>query len=393
MTPPWLVVFRKEVLENSRERRALSMALLLGPLIGPVMFAIMLGFTIAKQLHDSEATLRLPVAGAERAPNLVLFLKQQGVEILPAPADPEQAIRDQVFPVILRIPVDFGEQWRSGEPAVVELLSDQSRENTRTPYERTRALIQGYISQTGALRLLARGVAPVVAAPAAIAERDLSTPQSRAGILLAVLPYFLVLAVFVGGMYLAIDVTAGERERQSLESLLLNPVSRDQIVVGKLLAISVYAMLSAAISITAFSLCLRFVPTADLGFVLRLPLRAALLIWLIIVPLAPLSAALQTLTAARAKTFREAQSYLQFMMLVPLVPSLMQMINPGKPAAWMYQVPLFNQSVLIGELSRGESVAMAQLALCWGSTLAAALLLSLAAVAAYRRERVAFGSS
>ena len=389
--PAWWTVFAKEVIENSRDRRTLMTSLLLGPLIGPILFTIMLGFTIAKQIRDSEATLLLPVVGPENAPNLIIFLKQQGVHILPAPDDAEADIRDQKHPVVLRIPADYPKQWRDGEPAVVELLHDSSRQDAQTPYERVKVLIAGYTKEMGALRLLARGVAPVVGSPLALAERDLSTAQSRAGLLLAILPYFLVVAIFIGGMYLAIDVTAGERERQSLEPLLMTPVARDQLVIGKLLAISVYALLSVAISVVAFAVCLRFVPTAELGFDLKLPPANGLMIWFTAAPLALVASALQTLAAARAKTFREAQSYLQLMMFIPLVPSLMQMINPGKPPEWLYRVPIFSQSLLIGGLGRGEWPSMAHLGLSWATTLVLALLLAYGAILAYRQERVAFG--
>ncbi len=387
----WWTVFSKEVVENSRDRRTLFTSLLFGPLIGPLIFTLILGFTIAKQIRDSEATLILPVVGPENAPNLIVFLRQQGVQIVRPPEDPEADIRNQRHPVILRIPVDYPKQWREGEPAVVELLHDSSRQDAQVPYERVKGLIAGYVSEMGSLRLLARGVAPVVGSPLAVAERDLSTAQSRAGLLLAILPYFLVVAIFIGGMYLAIDVTAGERERQSLEPLLMTPVPRDQIVLGKLLAISLFALVSVAISVVAFTICLRFVPTAELGFNLQLPPAIGLLIWFTAAPLALVASALQTLTAARAKTFREAQSYLQIMMFIPLVPSLIQMINPAKPPEWLYRIPIFNQSLLIGQLSRGEIPSLAHLALSWGTTLLLALVLSYGAIVAYRQERVAFG--
>jgi sodium transport system permease protein len=391
MRAGWRVVLRKEVVENLRDRRAVLSALVLGPLIGPVLFAVVLALTLAKQQQEAESTLRLPVIGAERAPNLVDFMRQQGVVIEPPPKDAVAAIRDEDEMVILRIPPAYPKQWQKGEPAVVELLHDASRRNADTPFYRTQMLLQGYSQRMGALRLLARGVAPRLPMPVAIADRDLSTPQSRAAMLMAMLPYFLVLSIFIGGMYLAIDATAGERERQSLEPLLLTPVSRAQIVIGKLGAISVFSLLSGAISIITFAVCLHFVPATDLGFELRLPLRPALLIGLVAIPLAPLAAALQTLIAARAKTFREAQTYLQFMTLVPLVPSLMQIINPAKPASWMYQVPVFSQSIIIGELTRGETLGWMRLAGVWGWTLLLAGVLAAAVIAAYRRERVVFG--
>jgi sodium transport system permease protein len=391
MRRAWLTVLRKEVVENARDRRTILTALAFGPLIGPVLFAIVLAFTLVKEQRDAESTLRLRVIGAENAPNLIGFLKQQGVVVLPPPDDAEAAIHDQSEAVILRIPDKYPDQWVHGEPAVVELLHDASRRNADTPTYRARMLIDAYSRQMGALRLLARGVAPKEPQPVAIADRDLSTPQGRASVLLAMMPYFLVLSIFIGGMYLAIDATAGERERQSLEPLLLNPVGRTEIVIGKLCAVSIYSALSAAVSIAAFAISMRFVPTTDLGFDLRLSLRQALLIGLVIVPLAPLAASLQTLFAARTKTFREAQTHLQFMTLIPLIPSFLQIVNPAKPDAWMYQVPLFSQSTLIGELTRGESISFLQLAVSWGWTLLAVAVLGAIVIAAYRRERVVFG--
>jgi sodium transport system permease protein len=385
----WLTVFSKEVRENARDRRTLASALLYGPLVGPVLFAVLITFILVQQREKFEKPLALPVIGAEHAPNLVRWLGQQGVRVQPAPEDAEAAIREQSEDVVLRIGAQYGAHWRAGKPAPVELLFDASRTHTSPTVERTRGLLQQYTSTVAALRLQLRGIAPQIVTPVAVVERDLSTPQSRTGMIMAMLPYFLILSAFVGGMYLAIDTTSGERERQSLEPLLITPVSRAQIMLGKLLATSAYAAASLLICVFAFVVSLGQIPSEAVGFSLQLPVRTALLIVLTVLPIALLAASTQTVVAAMAKSFREAQTYLQFLILLPAVPSLVLVINPMKPELWMYLTPLFGQSALISELVRGETVSTVYIAACSLSTVLLSALFALLAVRLYHSERLA----
>ncbi len=385
----WWTVFAKEVRENARDRRTLASALLYGPLLGPVLFTVLISFMFMQQRDKFERPLELPVVGAEHAPNLVAYLSQQGVVILPGPTDAPLAVREQVEDVVLRIGPQYPAHWLEGKPAPLDLLYDSSRAHTLPAVERTRALLQQYGSTVATLRLQVRGIAPQVIAPVAVVERDLSTPQSRSGMVMAMLPYFLILSAFVGGMYLAIDTTSGERERQSLEPLLIMPVSRAQIMWGKLLATSAYAAASLLICVLAFVICLGQIPADVAGFSLQLPLANAGLILLTVLPIALLAAATQTVVAAMAKSFREAQTYLQFLILVPAVPSLVLVLHPMKPELWMYLTPLFGQSALISELVRGEAVPMLLIAACSLSTVLVSALFALLAVHLYRSERLA----
>lgn len=385
----WLTVFNKEVVENARDRRTLANALLYGPLFGPILFAAILAFVSAKELEKWEKPLDLPVAGGEHAPNLVRFLEQQGVQLKPAPYDVDVAVRAQDADMVLRIPAEFGAAWSAGRPAPVDLLFDSSRQEAQKSVARADALLQQYSRQTGLLRLQVRGVNPEVIQAVAVVRRDLSTPQSRAGLILAVLPYFLILSSFIGGMYLAIDTTTGERERQSLEPLLTNPVSREQIMLGKLGATTLYALLSSLISIAAFALSIRFVPAGALGFDLSLSWTAAGLIGLIIAPIALLAATVQTIVAAFAKTYREAMTYLQFLILIPMIPSMLIMLNPTKPVLAMYATPLMGQSLLINELVRGDTLSGLHVALAVAGTLSLALVFGFIATRLYHRESLA----
>jgi sodium transport system permease protein len=390
--PSALIVFLKEVRENLRDRRTVINTLLTGPLLAPAIFVLIINATISRELDKAERPLPVPVIGAENAPNLVAALKQQNIEIKDAPADPERAVRDMDADLVLRIPAEFGDSWKKGEPAQVELIFDASRREAQTSVGRLRGALENYSQRTGAMRLLARGLSPSVIRPYVVADRDQSTAQTRSGTLFAMLPYFFILGAFIGGMALAIDTTAGERERQSLEPLLINPVSRPQLLIGKLLATSLFALTSVLLGIIAFSFVGRFLPTEKVGMSLDIGFHFGWTVLLVMLPLVVLIATLQTLAAAFAKSFREAQTYLSLLMFVPAVPTMMLSLFPVKTETWMYAVPLMGQQITITRLMRGDDVAPFELGICFACTAAAALVIYLLTVMVYRGERLAIST-
>ncbi len=385
-------VYRKEVRENLRDRRAIFNSLLLGPILFPVLFIGLAWFSTSKQQERAEETLTVPVIGAEHAPNLVGFLKQQGVVIDAPPADPDAMIRAQEVPVILRIPAAFAVQWRSGKPALVELIADPSRRESEIPLRRVRGLLSAYGSQIGRLRLQLRGVAPVIQTAVMVKDVDLSTPQSRGLLFMIFLPYVLMITAFTGGMHLAIDTTAGEKDRRSLEPLLINPVPRWQIMLGKMGATATYAFASLALTLISFRFTLPMMPTGALGIDLNLSAGAVAGILAAITPVVVLAAALLTTLAAMAKSLREAQSYMGLVLMVPMIPSIMFMANPVKPETWMMTVPMFSQNLLIGEFVRGEATNWLWLGMSVASTLALGVLLAALAATLFNRPRIVFSN-
>jgi sodium transport system permease protein len=387
-----LVVFLKEVRENLRDRRTVINTLITGPLLAPLIFVIVMNTVATRELDKAERPLDLPVIGAEYAPNLIDALKQQRVNIKPGPADAERAVREQDADVVLRIAPKYADDWNKGEPAQVEIIYDESQRDAGTSIGRLRSMLDAYTQRTGALRLLARGLSPTVMRPVVVAERDQSTPQSRSSLLFAMLPYFFILGAFIGGMALAIDTTAGERERQSLEPLLANPVPRGQILAGKLAATTAFAVTTVFLSIVAFSIAGHFMPTERIGVELQIGPRFVVSTLFVMLPLALLLASLQTMVAAFAKSYREAQTYLSLLMLVPIFPTLMLSILPIKAQMWMYAVPLMGQQVAITRLLRGDAVPIEALLLCFACTTAAALLVYLVTARVYRNERLAISA-
>lgn len=388
-----LTVFGKEVKESLRDRKATFNSLLLGPILFPFLIIGLSYFGMSQQEEKAEQVLELPIVGAQYAPNLVRFLQQQQVVIIAEPDDPEGLVQRQEYPAVVRIPEQYPEQWQQGEPAVVELIADPTRRESNIPIQRVRTLLHAYGQQIGTLRLQLRGVSPALARPLVVKDVDLSTPQSRAALIMIFLPYFLMITAFTGGMHIAIDSTAGEKERKSLEPLLINPVPRWQIMSGKILATIAFALGSLGLTLVSFKLAMPFMPTGALGIDLQLSALMVAKILLVVGPVAVLAAALLTMLATMAKGFREAQSYMGLVIIIPMVPSLLYMTNPVKPEAWMMVIPMFSQNLLIAEFLRGELVPNTWLYISSGGTLVIGLILTAFAATLFNRPKVVFSSS
>jgi len=385
-------VYKKEVRENLRDRRSLFNSVLLGPILFPILFIGLAYFAGSKQQERAEEVLEVPVVGAEHAPNLVSFLEQQGVVIQAAPEDPEASVRAQEIQVIIRIPELFTEQWKSGKPAVIEVIADPSRRESDIPMQRIKGLLRAYGAQIGQLRLQLRGVSPTLRTAVMVKDVDLSTPQSRGMLVMIMLPYVLMITAFTGGMHLAIDSTAGEKERKSLEPLLINPVPRWQIMLGKMAATATYAFASLVLTLLAFRFAFPLLPTGALGVDLNLSANAVGGILLAILPVVVLAAAMLTTLAALAKSLREAQSYMGLVFMIPMIPSLIFMVNPMKPETWMMAIPMFSQNLLIGEFVRGETTNTLWLAMSMGSTLLIGFGFAAIAATLFNRPRIVFAS-
>ncbi len=387
------VIFAKEVVDNLRDRRSL-MAALFYPLLGPALMMVLL-FVVGRTLNEqSEEAIALPVIGAEHAPGLIDFLSAQGVEITAAPEDPEAAVKAGDLDVVLEIPENYGQDFTSARPAPVRLIMDGSRTTASVPIRRVHQLIEGYSRQMGALRLLARGVSPALVDALAIEEVDLATPQSQAASLLNLMPYFLIFSTFIGGMYLAIDATAGERERGSLEPLLINPVARWELVVGKLAATLVFTWVSVLETLVAFVILLRFVPFDEtIGLRLDLALGAFVVIFLITLPMTLLAVPLQFIIATYTRSFKEAQNYLSLLPLVPALPGMFLAFIPFKPTIWSVLIPTFGQQLLINQVMRGEVIVPMHVVVSAAVTMLVGAALVAVAVRLYASERVLFGRS
>ena len=383
------VVFAKEVVDNLRDRRTLLSSFSLA-ILGPILFVGLMVFVLDRALGEVDKAVKFTVVGAKHAPQLMAFLEQQNTEITKENADdPRLLVTDGEHKLVLVIAEDYADRYAEGQANTLLLVYDSSEmSSTRRDASSLRRLISGYSRTVGSMRLWLRGIDPTLARPLTTTDIDVASPAARALTILSSLPYFLVLVVFMGGFYLAIDTTAGEREHGSLEPLLTQPISRTQLVLGKICATALFGTISVLIFLTSLYFSVPFVPFERIGMALELGLVQIATIFAICVPLIFFAAALLTVVASFAKSYKEAQTYLTMVVLVPTLPLIVaQLMNVESTRAIML-VPSLSQSNLMSDLIKGESIPALFAVLSMGSTTLCAALLAWLAIRLYNRERI-----
>jgi sodium transport system permease protein len=381
-----VIVFVKEVIDNLRDRRTLLTALILGPIFGPVLFAFAINLSIERSLDSDERPMELPVVGAEHAPNLVRYLAARRIEAVAGPGDAVAAVSSGSSDVILVIPEEFGQQLAESVPARIELVSDLANRAAERDARRVRNALDNYNQELATLRLVARGVNPMVLSPLNVDERDVSTASGRSGMLLGMMSYFFIFACLMGGMYLAIDSTAGERERGSLEPLLSLPVTRDQLIYGKIAAACVFMALSLTLSLISFYFALKILPLQQLGMTPNFGPAVMLAALLLFAPFILLGAALMTLVASFTKSYREAQTWLSVLLVLPTLPILIVSLLTLRPRFEFMFIPSLSQHLLLVDLVKNEPVNAMHVVVSITSTLILGALLTWVCARLYRRE-------
>lgn len=384
-----LVVCRKELVDWSRDRRSI-ITLLVSSLLAPVMIGFMFNSLASRQRQVEDVTV--PVVGAAHAPALVEWLRQQpGITIADGPADAEEAVRSRREDVIVVIPEHFAKQFAASKPAQIRLVADSSSQNARPKVQRVRALFQRYSSEIGSLRLIARGVSPVVAAPVQVEDVEVSSAQQRAAMILGFIPLFVMITAFTGAMQIATDSTAGERERGSIEALLVNPAPRGAIAAGKWIAGTATALLAVLFTGGLLFALFQYIPLQDLGlrFQLGVPQLAGTLA--AVLPLVPLIVALQMYVATFAKSFKEAQSYLSFLMMAQMVPGMMATMNTMTTKAWMYYIPWLGQQSLMTDVLGNKPIHPAVFVVVAITNIALAIVMVRLTSGLLMREKIIFG--
>jgi len=391
MRSPILTVCRKEVVENGRDRRTILSTLLLGPLLVPALWTFMINVMVSQTLTGADEPISVPVIGQANAPNLVAFLRRQGVEPtveIENLEDAAAAVSSGLHEIVLVIEPEYATNFRAGGDARITLVFDQSRTRANASTRRVRGLLNAYAGQLRSMRLQARGISPLVLRPFTVDEYDVSTATGRSVLILGVLSYFLLLATLMGGFYLAIDSTAGERERGSLEPLLTVPATRAELLLGKMAATICYMMLSLALTVVSFSVALNFAPLEELGMTSNFGPIVALKIIIVVTPIAPLGAALMTLVASFTRTYKEAQTYLSLVLLVPTLPLIIATVLNVRSGLDLMWIPSLSQHLLITELIRAEPLNLMHLVVSISCTLSAGALLALIAIRLYGREKL-----
>ena len=384
-----LAVARKELVDTLRDQRTLLVTLLPALIAGPLV--LMLMFTVIASQLTKVQELKLPAVGQEHAPALVAFLERQQVKLTAAPADYEAKIRGGEIDVVLVVDDKFESDVAEGKAGTVRLVYDRSRDRAQAAIREAESLLRAYNRQWGSQRLLLRGVAPTVGNPLNVDAIDLATPQQSGAFLLFFLAYYGLFAAVMGGMAMALDVTAGERERQSLEPLLMTPAKASELTLGKWLAVVAFNAAIVIVTLSGYYLTLRFAPLPAVGIPFLFSARE--LAWFLVV-LLPLIAMLPTVMlfmGARSRTFKEAQASVSLVIFLVSIIPVVQLVQQKKDPDWLVWIPVSGQFSLLGQVLRGESVPLAQLAASYAVPLAIAAGVLLLVARLLSRESILAG--
>jgi sodium transport system permease protein len=355
------VVFAKEWRDAVRDRRTLLVVLLSSVALGPLL---LFGLSTIVDGLDRRADERIVwMVGVERAPTLVNHLQRQSMQVREAPADFETRLRRQdLGDAVLRVADGFETALAAGRAPVVEVVSSSGNARSQASAARLHARLAGFASEQATLRLALRGVAPALAQPLDVQELDLADAAARSTPFTAMLPFFVVMAVLYGALHAALDATAGERERGSLEPLMMNPASPLAIAVGKWAAVAAMALGVAVLSSVGFLPGQWLLRSETLAALFRFGPREAGWFVLLLAPLAGALAALLMAVAIRCRTFKEAQANASIVLLVLSLLPLVSWLNHGAEASWHLRVPVLAEVTLMNRVLRGEALAWADVA-------------------------------
>ena len=323
--------------------------------------------------------------------SLIAFLKQKGIEATPAPADPKAAVSKGAVEMVVVIPEDFKARFEAEKTATITIIANSSRLPGLIALNRLANHLSVFNSQVWNKRINKRGLDIQVLRPLSIKSVDVTSGAHIANILLFMVPPLFIFNLFMGGVYLAIDTTSGERERGSLEPLLINPVERWGLMIGKYMAALLYTAVAVVVQLIAFKIVFQAAGGGGYDFAGILPVLAVGGIFLITLPLMMVAVGVQFIIATLTRSFKEAQTYLGLLPLVPAIPGMILVFAPVQAQNWMMMIPTFSQTLLLGQIVRGEALAGGDVVLSMTSSLLAAAILVFIAARLYERENLIFG--
>ncbi|MEW6761296.1 MAG: ABC transporter permease [Pseudomonadota bacterium] len=371
------IILRKELSETLRDKRTLAM-LAMFTLLYPIMIAFMLNQLIDKSTKSEREGIELTVIGASRAPTLMAQLGQKNITVKDSAQIDEDAIADLLRAkktvAVLRLPDDFTEHYQAMRPARLEIWFDSAAETGQQRRE-VEEVLEAYGNNIASARLLAHGVSPAALTPVMLQRYDTGTSASRSAVLIGSLIGLLFLPAFFMPMSAAVDTTAGERERRSLEVLMAQPATTWELIGGKWMAVSLLGVVGVTVELMLGHVMLRWLPLEEIGMSWSVSSPQLMLLCLATIPLSMLAGALYVTLAMNAKTFKEAQTILSLVMLAPLIPTMVVSFLDLKTAQWMYMVPMLSNQTLAKELSKGGDLGSLPFLLTFLCSAVPALLL------------------
>lgn len=360
-------IFRKEMMDAMRDRRTLLVVLLSSLLGVPLLLLIV--SEVLSQVESQEIKRTVVAIGMRNAPSLENYILRQDYQILEAPKDYEAKMRSKELdqPVLL-VPPDFDAKLMRGEKATLDVVFDAVNNQAQFGLRPLHKLLEGYVQETAIMNLTMRGVSAEVLQPIEVKERHLSRPQERKMTVTGMLPFTLIMVIVIGGMYAAIDTTAGERERGSLEPLMMNPVSGWHLAAGKWASVASVSMSVVVLTVLSFFPSQWLIRNEALRAEFQFGPAEAWSFLVVLLPLAASLAAVQIAVALNCKSYKEAQVRNQIFSLVVSMVPLTLTFNPGREPAWFQWMPILAQNIMMNHVLQGDaaggSAALIALLVC-----------------------------
>jgi sodium transport system permease protein len=385
-----LAVLRKELIDHLRDRRSILIAMIY-PMMGPLLLGLMFVFAGGSMQRGGAAAggpLLVPVVHAESAPELIRFLQQRGVELEPTDEEALGLVKGGQMAFVLMLPAQAVTATDAALP--VRLIANPARFDAIVATGRVIELLNEYQRTTLRARLQAAGLPLGLMNVLDIRQENVGRAAGPAVILLSMIPPFLIFTLFTGGVHVLLDSTCGERERGSFEPLMMNPVTRYEVLSGKLGATIVFTLLALAGQVAAFWIMLHTVPRESLGLIAPPSAWRLVTIVSVCLPLVFLATATQLLISGVTRSMKEAQTYLGLLPLIPGLAGMVLALAPVNARPLLAAIPTFGQTVLMGQLVRSELVSLGFIGITAIATLATTALLLYLGFRLYAREEILF---
>jgi sodium transport system permease protein len=388
------IVLRKEWRDAMRDNKSLRMALLM-PMYFVAIFVASSLFIIHMS-NQSRATtsepIKLAVVGAAHLPTLIDWLQERGVKIDAVGDDAYQQVERGDLGYALIIPEDAQEKFATGESIELALVFDATNSKLQGSLHFVRQQIWNWNSRMGSLRLLSRGISPVITSPVSIRDLNIASDQKMGFFVMASLPMLMILTAFIASVGFSADMTAGERERRSLESLLITPASSASLVLGKWLTSFSLTLTVLLVEILLLSIAFAYVPFKELGLRVDVSFTDLMAIYGALGSVALLATGLQFVISLFARNFKDAQTYMGMMVFLPMVPLFYTLFNPSAYEDWFRWVPVLGQQVLVKDLLLGGNVSPFHFVQVWIVALALALIFLFFTASKLRKPKIVYGA-
>ncbi|MFT7007507.1 MAG: sodium transport system permease protein [Colwellia sp.] len=378
----------KELKEAFRDKRAMMLAMTMA-VMAPVMIFAMSKVMI-KEAVETPA-IYLKVLGAEFAPKLINALNDENILVFSDVPSNKKTIWDERN-LTLTIPESFNQDMLDGKTIEVYLSADYSEKANLSPVRRIKNTINNYTRAIGYKRLLVRGIDVRLLQVVKIIEQDTSLPNSNAMIISMMLGLYLLMAAFMSGLPVAIDASAGERERNVLEMLLCQPVSTVKIVSAKLCCASLIACIGVLLTLSLTSFSVSFIDLTKIGASFSLDAFTILALLLLLLPICFFASALQLFVAFQSKNFKEAQSMVSMIIMLPAMVPVVMMFVDDKPK-WLEWLPISGQSLIMEDLFKGLPVSWSLMGFTGLVTISMTIILVLLMAKKLRSETVVLALS